>query len=54
MYIFWTHKYVYCVFVSDPHEEFPLGDEEFSGGERAETLIHRDEEERSKPEGTAI
>lgn len=37
---------------SDPHEEFPLRDEEFSGRQRAETLIHHDEEESAGPENT--
>lgn len=31
------------------HEELPLDDEEFSRGQRAETLVYHDEKERSKP-----
>lgn len=36
------------------HEEFPLDDEELSGGQRAETLVHHDEEERSEPGDTTV
>lgn len=36
------------------HEEFPLDDEEFSGGQRAETLVHHDEEECPEPEDTIV
>lgn len=37
---------------SNPHEELPLRDEELGGRQRAEALVHRDEEERAEPEDT--
>lgn len=42
----------HCFHESDPHEEFPLSDEELSGRQRAETLIHHNEEESARPENT--
>lgn len=35
--------------VSNPHEEFPLSDEDLSRGGAAEALVHDDEEEKTSP-----